>query len=52
MEAILTDAALSMFDKMLGAICRRADRARKENVVERARTICAKSSSATLRCDA
>jgi hypothetical protein len=35
MEAILTDAALSMFDKMLGTVCRRADRARKENVVER-----------------
>jgi TnpA family transposase len=39
MEAILTDAALTTFDKMLGAVCRRADRARKENVGERAKTL-------------
>ena len=29
MEAVLTDAALAMFDKMLGAVFRRADRAHK-----------------------
>ena len=39
MEAILTDAALAMFDKMLGAVFRRADRAYKDNVVDRARTL-------------
>ena len=36
MEAILTDAALVMFDKMLGGVYRRADRAYRENVVHRA----------------
>jgi Domain of unknown function (DUF4158) len=36
MEAILTDAALVMFDKMLGGVLRRADRAYRENVVHRA----------------
>ena len=39
MEAILTDAALAMFDKMLGAVFRRADRAHKDNVVDRAKTL-------------
>ena len=39
MEATLTDAALVMFDKMLGGVFRRADRERKENVVERAKTL-------------
>jgi TnpA family transposase len=39
MEATLTDAALVMFDKMLGSVFRRADRERKENVVERAKTL-------------
>ena len=39
MEAILTDAALAMFDKMLGAVFRRADRAYKDNVVDRAKTL-------------
>lgn len=39
METILTDAAITMFDKMLGRVCRRADHARKENVVERAKAL-------------
>ena len=39
MEATLTEAALVMFDKMLGGVFRRADRERKENVVERAKTL-------------
>ena len=39
MEAALTDAALVMFDKMLGAVFRRADRAHKDNVVDRAKTL-------------
>ena len=39
MEAILTDAALVMFDKMLGSVCRRADQAHKEHVIERAKTL-------------
>src|SRR5208283_4381501 len=39
MEAILTDAALAMFDRMLGSIFRRADRAHKNNVVDRAKTL-------------
>ena len=39
MEAILTDAALAMFDKMLGSVFRRADRAHKDNVVDRAKTL-------------
>jgi len=38
-EAVLTDAALTMFDKMLGGVFRRADRAYKENVVDRAKTL-------------
>ena len=39
MEVALTDAALAMFDKMLGAVFRRADRAHKDNVVDRAKTL-------------
>ena len=39
MEAVLSDAALAMFDKMLGAIFRRADHAHKDNVVDRAKTL-------------
>jgi TnpA family transposase len=39
MEAVLTDATLGMFDKMLGSIFRRADRAHKDNVVDRAKTL-------------
>lgn len=38
-EAVLTDAALVMFDKMLGGIFRRADRAHKDNMVDRAQTL-------------
>jgi TnpA family transposase len=38
-EAILTDAALVMFDKMLGGVYRRAERAYRENVVHRAKAI-------------
>jgi hypothetical protein len=33
-EAILTDAALVMFDKMLGSVFRRADQAHKEHVAD------------------
>ena len=39
MEAILTDAALVMFDKMLCSVCRRADQAHKEHAVDRAKTL-------------
>ena len=39
MEAILTDAALAMFDKMLGSVFRRADNKHKENLVARAKTL-------------
>ncbi|HME85120.1 MAG TPA: Tn3 family transposase, partial [Roseiarcus sp.] len=39
MEASLTDAALVMFDKTLGGVFRRAERERKENVVDRAKTL-------------
>ena len=39
MEAILTDAALAMFDKMLGAVFRRAENKHKENVVARAKAL-------------
>jgi TnpA family transposase len=39
MEAILTDAAITMFDKMLCGEFRRADRAHKENVVDRAKAL-------------
>ena len=39
MEIALTDAALAMFDKMLGAVFRRADRAHNDNMVNRAKTL-------------
>lgn len=39
MEAILTDSALVMFDKMLGGVYRRADRAYRENLVHRAKAL-------------
>jgi TnpA family transposase len=39
MEAILTDAALVTFDKMLGSVFRRADQAHKQHVVDRAKTL-------------
>jgi TnpA family transposase len=39
MEAILTDAALVMFDKMLGSVFRRADQAHKQHVLNRAKTL-------------
>ena len=39
MEAILTDAALVMLDKMLGGVFRRADRAYRENVVNRVKAL-------------
>lgn len=39
MEAILTDAALVMFDKMLGGVYRRAERAYRENLVHRAKAL-------------
>ena len=39
MEAILTDAALVMFDKMLSSVCRRADQAHKDHAVDRAKTL-------------
>jgi hypothetical protein len=39
MEAILTDAALAIFDEMLGSVLRRADRAHNDNVVDRAKTL-------------
>ena len=39
MEAILTDAALAMFSKMLGSVFRRAENKHKENLVERAKKL-------------
>ncbi|EIM30400.1 Tn3 family transposase [Microvirga lotononidis] len=39
MEAELTDAAITMFDKMIGSVFRKADRQHKEQVVSRAKTI-------------
>ena len=39
MEAILTDAGIAMFDKMLGAVCRRADQAHKEHAIDRAKAL-------------
>jgi TnpA family transposase len=39
MEAILTDAALAMFSKMLGSVFRRAENQHKENLVERAKAL-------------
>jgi TnpA family transposase len=39
MEATLTDAAIVMFDKMLGSVFRRADQTHKEHIVDRAKTL-------------
>ena len=39
MEAILTDAALAMFGKMLGSVFRRAENRHKENLVARAKAL-------------
>jgi TnpA family transposase len=39
MEAILIDAALIIFDKMLGSLYRRAEQAHKEHVADRAKTL-------------
>jgi TnpA family transposase len=39
MEAVLTDAALAMFGKMLGGIFRQADRVYKDSLVDRAKTL-------------
>jgi TnpA family transposase len=39
MEAILTDAALAMFGKMLGSVFRRAENQHKENLVARAKAL-------------
>jgi hypothetical protein len=39
MEAILTDAALAMFAKMLGSVFRRAESKHKENLVARAKAL-------------
>ncbi|WP_114914065.1 Tn3 family transposase [Acidibrevibacterium fodinaquatile] len=39
MEAALTDAALAMFDKMLGAVFRRADRTHKDKLIDRAKSL-------------
>ena len=39
MEAVLTDAALVIFDKMLGGVFRRAEQTHKEHVVDRAKTL-------------
>ena len=41
------DAALAMFDKMLGSVFRRADRAYKDNVVDRAKTLDASARDAS-----
>jgi TnpA family transposase len=38
-EAILTDAAITMFHKMLGGVFRRAENKHKENLVARAKTL-------------
>ena len=39
MEADLTDAALTMFDKMMGGEFCKADRQHKNNLVDRAKTL-------------
>ena len=39
MEAHLTDAALAMFDKMLGGVFRRAEQKHKDNVTDRAKML-------------
>ena len=43
MEAILTDAAIAMFDKMLGSVFRRADYQHRERTVNRAKVLNASS---------
>jgi TnpA family transposase len=43
MEAILTDAGIAMFDKMLGSMFRRADHQHRERMVERAKVLDASS---------
>jgi hypothetical protein len=37
MEVELTDAALTMFDKMMGGVFRRADRRHKDQLINRAK---------------
>lgn len=39
MEAILTDAGIAMFDKMMGSMFRRADHKHNERVVDRAKVL-------------
>jgi TnpA family transposase len=39
MEAVLTDGAIAMLDKMMGSIFRRADHKHKERVVDRAKIL-------------
>ena len=39
MEAELTDAALTMFDKMMGGVFCKADRQHKDNLVNRAKIL-------------
>ncbi|MCC7106271.1 MAG: Tn3 family transposase, partial [Chloroflexi bacterium] len=39
MEALLTDAAIAMFDKLVGGIFRKADNKHKESVVQRAQVL-------------
>jgi hypothetical protein len=39
MESTLTDAGITMFDKMLGGVFRSAENAHKENIVDRAKTL-------------
>lgn len=41
MEALLTDAAIAMFDKLVGGVFRKADNRHKENVVQRAQALVA-----------
>jgi hypothetical protein len=39
MEVELTDAALTMFDKMMGGVFRKADRRHKEQLIDRAKML-------------
>jgi len=39
MEVELTDAALTMFDKMIGGVFRKADRRHKEQLIDRAKML-------------
>jgi hypothetical protein len=41
MEAILTDAGIAMFDKILGSVFRRADYEHKEHMVDQAKALAA-----------